>query len=74
MIVKCNDGTEKMATQKEIDVLQVLANDATRQEAAKFLKIGVRVVDGRLQRIRLKYRSESLYGALALFYRNGLIT
>ncbi len=57
------------ATDKEVALIELLANGATRREAAEKLGISVRTVEGRLDRLRAKMGCKTSYELVALFVR-----
>jgi DNA-binding CsgD family transcriptional regulator len=58
---------------REITLVQLLANDYRIAEAAKKMKMEKRTLDAFTARVRNKFGCQSSHGLVAIFFRNGLI-
>lgn len=56
-----------------IDLVQLLADDNTIEEASELIGVNKRTLEGRIIRMKAKCGVNTLYGLVALFFRNKLI-
>ena len=58
----------------DIEIVEALKNDATIRQTAQILKINVRTLEGRVNKLKAKTGAKTLHGLLWLFHQNGLIS
>lgn len=63
----------KTASQLEVEIMQLIANDLQMPQVAKETGMSYRQLEGKLRRLRARFGCKSTIGLLALFFRNNLI-
>lgn len=62
-----------VARDQDIKIVQAYADDQKRPDIALSLKMNIRTLDGRTERLKRRYGVKTMAGAVYLFYKNGLI-
>lgn len=60
-------------TPKEIEILQMLANDIRTAEVALKLNVSVRTLEDRIRKMKAKMTVKSIGGAIAVAFRQKII-
>lgn len=71
--IKLKDGSKVTVLERDILIVQHLANDCKPLELAEMTGLSKRTIEGLLDGIRAKYGLKSLAGLVATFYREKLI-
>ena len=64
----------KKATERQVQIMQMVANNLKQAEIAVVLNISVRSLEGEVKKIRQIWGDMSLPALCVEFYRNGLIS
>lgn len=59
---------------RDLEIIQLLANDLRPKEIAEQLNINVRSIEGRILIIKKSFMCNSVGGLVALFFRNKIIS
>jgi len=60
-------------SQREIMIIQMVANEKSRDEIADHFELSTRTIEADIYRMMAKVGTKTQEGTIALFFRNGLI-